>query len=59
MPKTRTEKIGSIETEIQQLENKRKQLIEAQKQQKRKGRTKRLCKRMGLLKACYPTQSHS
>ena len=54
MAKTRTEKITSIETEIQQLENKRKQLIQAQKKEERNARTKRLCKRMGLFESMLP-----
>ena len=50
MAKTRTEKIDSLQTEIAQLESKRKQLIQEQKQQERKDRTKRLCRRMGLFR---------
>ena len=54
MAKTKIEKITSIEEEIRQLENKRKQLIQAQKAQERKDRTKRLCKRMGLFESLLP-----
>lgn len=54
MTKTKTEKIASIETEIQQLANKRKQLIQAQKKEERNARTKRLCKRMGLFESMLP-----
>jgi C4-type Zn-finger protein len=54
MAKTCTEKITNIETEIQQLENKRKQLIQAQKKEERNARTKRLCKRMGLFESMLP-----
>ncbi|MDD3921552.1 MAG: DUF3847 domain-containing protein [Eubacteriales bacterium] len=54
MAKTKTEKIASLETEIQQLENKRKQLIQAQKKEERNARTKRLCKRMGLFESMLP-----
>lgn len=54
MAKTRTEKIDSLQTEIQQLENKRKQLIQEQKQQERKDRTKRLCRRAGLFESLVP-----
>jgi len=43
MAKTRLEKIESIQTEIQQLENQRKRLLQAEKEQERKDRTKRLC----------------
>ena len=48
MAKTKAEKIMSIEEEIRQLENKKKRLIQEQKEQERKDRTNRLCKRMGL-----------
>ena len=41
MAKTRTERIESIQTEIQQLENQRKKLIQQEKEQERKDRTKR------------------
>lgn len=54
MAKTKIEKITSIEEEIRQLENKRKQLIQAQKAQERKDRTKRLCRRMGLFESLVP-----
>ena len=54
MTKTKTEKIASIETEIQQLANKRKQLIQAQKKEERNARTKRLCRRMGLFESMLP-----
>ena len=54
MPKTRTEKIESIQSEIAQLENRCKQLIQEQKQQDRKERTRRLCKRAGLFESLLP-----
>ena len=54
MAKTRTDKIDSLLIEIEQLENKRKQLIQEQKQQERKDRTKRLCRRAGLLESLLP-----
>jgi len=54
MAKTRSEKITSIETEIQQLENQRKRLIQQEKEQERKDRTRRLCKRAGLLESLLP-----
>jgi len=54
MAKTRTEKIDSLQTEIAQLESKRKRLIQEQKQQERKDRTKRLCRRMGLFESMLP-----
>lgn len=54
MAKTKAEKITSIEEEIRQLENKRRQLIQEQKAQERKDRTKRLCRRMGLFESMLP-----
>lgn len=54
MAKTKTEKITSIEEEIRQLENKRRQLVQEQKTQERKDRTKRLCRRMGLFESLLP-----
>ena len=54
MPKTKLEKIAGIEEEIRQLENKRKQLVQEQKAQERKDRTKRLCRRMGLFESLIP-----
>ncbi len=46
MAKTKAEKITSIEEEIRQLENRRRQLVQEQKAQERKDRTKRLCRRI-------------
>ncbi|MDE7243997.1 MAG: DUF3847 domain-containing protein [Oscillospiraceae bacterium] len=54
MAKTKAEKIMSIEEEIRQLENKKKRLIQEQKEQERKDRTNRLCKRMGLIEKLLP-----
>ena len=54
MAKTKTEKITSIEEEIRQLENRRRQLLQEQKAQERKDRTKRLCRRMGLFESLVP-----
>ena len=54
MAKTKIEKIAGIEEQIQQLENEKKRLIQEQKAQERKDRTKRLCKRMGLLESLLP-----
>lgn len=54
MAKTRTAKIESIQAEIQQLENQRKKLIQQEKEQERKDRTKRLCRRAGLLESLLP-----
>lgn len=49
MAKTKIEKIAGIEEEIRQLENKRKQLVQAQKAQERKDRTKRLWQTHGAV----------
>jgi len=54
MAKTKIEKITNIGEQIQQLENQRKRLIQEQKEQDRKDRTKRLCKRMGLFESLLP-----
>lgn len=54
MAKSKIEKISSIEEEIRQLENKRRQLLQEQKAQERKDRTKRLCRRMGLFESMLP-----
>ena len=54
MAKTKLEKIAGIEEEIRQLENKKKRLIQEQKEQERKDRTNRLCKRMGLFEKLLP-----
>ena len=54
MAKTKAEKIAAIESQMSQLENQRKKLIQDQKQQERKDRTKRLCKRMGLFESMLP-----
>jgi len=54
MAKTKTEKITGIEEQIRQLENQRKKLIQQEKEQERKDRTKRLCKRMGLFESILP-----
>lgn len=54
MSKTKSEKIADIEMQIAQLENRQKKLIQEQKLQERKDRTKRLCKRMGLFESLLP-----
>ncbi|MCI8623447.1 MAG: DUF3847 domain-containing protein [Provencibacterium sp.] len=54
MAKSKLEKITSIEEEIRQLENQRKLLLQEQKEQERKDRTKRLCRRMGLFESLLP-----
>ena len=45
---------SSIEEEIKQLDNKKKRLIQEQKEQERKDRTNRLCKRMGFIEKLLP-----
>lgn len=54
MAKTKAEKIADIEMQMAQLENQKKKLIQQQKEQERKDRTKRLCKRMGLFESMLP-----
>ncbi len=54
MAKTKIEKIMSIDEEIRQLTNKKKRLIQEQKEQERKDRTNRLCKRMGFIEKLLP-----
>ena len=54
MAKTKIEKIASIEEEIKQLENKKKRLIQEQKEQERKDKRNRLCKRRGLFEKLLP-----
>ncbi|MDD4509747.1 MAG: DUF3847 domain-containing protein [Oscillospiraceae bacterium] len=54
MAKTKTEKIADIQVQIEQLKNQEKRLMQQQKEQERKDRTKRLCKRAGLLESLLP-----
>ena len=54
MAKTTNEKITSIEEQIQQLENQRKQLIKQQTEENRKARTKRLIERGAILESLIP-----
>jgi len=51
MAKTTAEKIESIQAEIVQLENERKRLLQTQKEQARKDRTRRLIERGALLES--------
>jgi len=48
---TKTERIASVEDKIKQLENQRKQLIQKQKADERKARTKRLIERGAILES--------
>ena len=54
MAKTTVEKIEGIQTQIQQLENERKRLLNLQKQTERKARTKRLIERGAILESFIP-----
>ena len=58
MVKTMSEKIESLQSEIQQLENRKKLLLQQYKTQERKTRTKRLCKRAGLFESMLPDSVH-
>lgn len=51
MTKTTIEKIENIQTQIQQLENERKRLMNQQKGAERKARTKRLIERGAILES--------
>ena len=52
--KTTVEKIEEAKAKITQYENHMKQLVQKQKQEERKTRTKRLCSRAGLLESMLP-----
>ena len=52
--KTTTERIGTLEEKIQQLENQKKVLLQKQKADERKARNHRLCKRGGHLESIFP-----
>ena len=54
MTNNKTERITSIEEKIAQLQNQKKQLLQQHKLDERKARTKRLCKRAGLLESMLP-----
>ena len=54
MTKTKLEKIESIKEEINQLKERQKLLRQQHNAQERKDRTKRLCKRGGLLESMLP-----
>ena len=54
MPRTTIEKIEGIQAQIQQLENERKRLMQRQKEQERKDRTKRLIERGAILESLVP-----
>jgi len=54
MAQTKIDKIASIEEEIKQLKERQKLLQQQHNAQERKDRTKRLCKRAGLLESLLP-----
>ena len=54
MPRTTIEKIEGIQSQIEQLENERKRLMQRQKEQERKDRTKRLIERGAILESLVP-----
>lgn len=51
MAKSNLEKIKSIQEEISQLENQKRRLLQQQKEQERKVRTKRLIERGAILES--------
>ena len=51
MAKTTEEKIQTVQEQIQQLENQRKRLVQEQKEQERKARTKRLIERGAIVES--------
>ena len=55
MAKTKLERITTIEERILQLQNQKKQLVQKQKEDERKARTNRLCRRHGLLEKFIPS----
>ena len=54
MAKTTEERIESVQEQIRQLENQRKRLMQEQKEQERKARTKRLIERGAILESLIP-----
>ena len=54
MPKTKTERIEVLETQIQQLANRKKKLMQEQKEQDRKARARRLIQRGAILESLIP-----
>ena len=52
--KSLNDKIEAAQLELRQHENCLKMLIQKQKEQERRDRTKRLCKRMGLFESLLP-----
>ena len=54
MAKTKLEKIANIEEEINQLNARKKELLQQHNEQERKARNHRLCKRGGLWESLLP-----
>ena len=54
MAKTTEERIESVQEQIRQLENQRKRLMQEQKEQARRARTKRLIERGAILESLIP-----
>jgi len=54
MTKTRAERIAGYDEEIKKIEARRRKLKQAQTNQDRKDRTRRLCQRAGLLEKMLP-----
>jgi len=54
MPKTTAEKIADKDEQIRQILNEKKQLIQKQKQDEKKARNHRLCKRHATLESMMP-----
>ena len=54
MAKTTSARIETLEKEIEQKENLKRQLRQKLKEEQRKARTRRLCTRMGLLENLLP-----
>ena len=54
MARTTTAKIADVQEQIRQLENRHKELRQQAKEEERKARTHRICKRGGLLESLLP-----
>lgn len=54
MAKTTEERIESVQEQIRQLENQKKRLMQEQKEQARRARTKRLIERGAILESLLP-----
>jgi len=54
MARTKLERAEELEAKIRKMENERKELLQKHKEDERKSRTHRLCKRGGLLESIFP-----